>query len=58
MGRPPLDPADTKSQVFQIRLTQAERERYQAAADRSDVPLAEWIRDRLNRASKGQSKRD
>ena len=58
MGRPPLDPADARNQVFQIRLTQAEREQYQAAADLSDVPLAEWIRDRLSRAAKRESKAD
>jgi hypothetical protein len=52
MGRPPLDPADAKSQVFQIRLTGAERGSYEAAAKRSGKTLTAWIRDRLNRAAK------
>jgi hypothetical protein len=55
MGRPPLDPAEAKSQVFQLRLTQAERQQYQAAADKAGMPLAQWIRERLGRASR-QSK--
>jgi predicted HicB family RNase H-like nuclease len=52
MGRPPLEPGEAKDQVFQIRLTTAERESYEAAAKRAKVSLAKWIRDRLNRAAK------
>jgi predicted HicB family RNase H-like nuclease len=52
MGRPPLDPGEAKDQVFQIRLTAAERESYEAAAKRTDKPLSKWIRDALNRAAK------
>jgi hypothetical protein len=52
MGRPPLEPGEAKDQVFQIRLTAAERESYEAAAKRANVPLAKWIRERLNRAAK------
>ena len=36
----------------------AEREAYRQAAERANVPLSEWVRDRLNRAAKRESKRD
>ena len=56
IGRPPLEPGESKSQVFQIRLTEAEREQYQSAADRANKPLAAWIRDCLGRAAKKPKK--
>jgi predicted HicB family RNase H-like nuclease len=52
MGRPPLDPADAKSQVYQLRMTAAEREAWEAAAKRAGKTLSAWIRERLNRAAK------
>ena len=52
MGRPPMDPGEARDQVYQLRLTAAEKESYEAAAKRAKVPLAKWIRDRLNRAAK------
>jgi hypothetical protein len=52
MGRPPLDPGEAKDQVYQLRLTTAERESYEAAAKRANKPLAKWIRDALGRAAK------
>jgi len=52
MGRPPLDPAEAKSQVYQLRMTAAERATYDAAAKRAGQSLSAWIRDRLNRAAK------
>jgi hypothetical protein len=52
MGRPPLDPGEAKDQVYQLRLTEAERESYEAAAKRAKTTLSKWIRDKLNRAAK------
>jgi len=52
MGRPPLDPGEAKDQVFQLRLTAAEKASYESAAKRVGKPLAKWIRDLLNRAAK------
>jgi hypothetical protein len=57
MGRPPKRPGGLGS-VFQIRLSDAERAEYQAAAERAGVALAEWMRDRLSKAAKRESKRD
>ena len=52
MGRPPLPPDAAKNEVFQMRLTAAERAAYQRAADRAGQTLSEWIRDRLGKAAK------
>ena len=38
--------------VFQLRLSDAERESYEAAAKRAGQSLSAWIRERLNRAAK------
>ncbi len=50
-GRPSR--AGEATSMVGIRLTTAEREAYQAAADRDELSLAEWIRaacqDRLRR---------
>ena len=52
IGRPPLDPSEARGRVFQMRLTDDERESYEAAAKRAGQTLSAWIRDRLNRAAK------
>ncbi len=52
IGRPPLDPTEAKSQVYQLRMTEVEREQWEAAAKRSGTTLSKWIRERLNRAAK------
>lgn len=57
LGRPPKAPGGLGS-VFQIRLSDAEKADYQKAAERAGVPLAEWMRARLNSAAKRESKRD
>jgi hypothetical protein len=57
-GRPRLDPSGPPgaSKFLTIRASDAEREAYREAAERSDKPLSEWIRDQLNRAAKRQAK--
>ena len=52
MGRPPKPAGEAKDQVYQLRLTEAEREQWEAAAKRVGQPLSTWIRERLNRAAK------
>jgi hypothetical protein len=56
MGRPPLDPAEAKTELFQLRLTALERGEYQQAAERAEMTLSAWIRDRLTRAAKREAK--
>jgi predicted HicB family RNase H-like nuclease len=39
-----------------VRLTDAEKAEYQKAAKRAGVSLSEWIRDRLDKAAKRESR--
>ena len=56
MGRPPLDPADAKTELFQLRLKASERGEYQQAAERAEMTLSAWIRDRLTRAARREAR--
>lgn len=58
MGRPTIDPDGPMGKVFQIRLTESERKDYRQASDRAGLKLAAWVRDRLSKAAKRESKRD
>jgi predicted HicB family RNase H-like nuclease len=58
MGRPPLAPGEAKGEYFQLRLTAAERIEYEQAAQRAGQSLSAWIRERLSKAVKRESKRD
>ena len=49
-GRPPLDEGEEKR--LEIRLSEARKEAYKAAAARRGLKLAAWIRAVLDRASK------
>jgi hypothetical protein len=57
-GRPTRDPKGQASKILPVRLTESERGDYQRAADRAGASLSEWIRDRLNKAAKRESKTD
>jgi uncharacterized protein (DUF1778 family) len=50
-GRPPIDPAKKASEMVPVRMTTAERELFQKAADAADKTLSAWIRDCLTRAA-------
>ncbi len=41
----------TKAQVLQIRLSDREKEGFQAAADIAGIPLSSWVRERLRIAA-------
>ena len=56
MGRPPLAAGMAKKVLYQLRLTTAERKDYEQAAARAGIKLSAWIRDRLDRAAKRESK--
>jgi uncharacterized protein (DUF1778 family) len=45
---------DAKTSRLDLRLTEEERELYQRAADQDSRTLSNWIRDRLNRAARGE----
>lgn len=57
-GRPEKPPELRRSIELRIRLTDSERTDYQNAADRAGVQLSEWVRDRLTKAAKRESKTD
>ena len=40
-----------KQQVLQIRLTDKEKQGFQAAADLAGIPLSGWVRERLRLAA-------
>jgi uncharacterized protein (DUF1778 family) len=40
-----------KEQTIQIRLTEAEKRGFQAAADLAGIPLSSWVRERLRFAA-------
>lgn len=56
IGRPPLPAGEAKGRVFQMRLTDAERQAYEEAAERAEVTLSAWIRQCLNKAAKKPKK--
>ncbi len=40
-----------KGQTIQIRLTDAEKQGFQSAADLAGIPLSSWVRERLRFAA-------
>ena len=58
IGRPPRDPEHGKARIFPVLLTDGEKEDYARAAKRAGMTISEWIRDRLSKAAKRESKRD
>ena len=54
-GRPPKPAGEKAGEVFQIRLTADDKASWREAAERADLPLAAWIRDRLNKAAKREA---
>ena len=57
-GRPPIDPAKKASEMVPVRMTKAQRSRFEKAARQADQTLSAWIRENLSRAAtKAQRKR-
>ena len=50
-GRPPKGD-ESQSERIHLRAQPSEKDRYVAAAEKAEMPLAEWIKERLNRAAK------
>ena len=55
-GRPPKPDHEKRTSRLTIVLTQAERERYEQAAEAKGMRLSEWIRDLCDRAAKRQKR--
>ena len=49
-GRPKKNPAKVLGERMEIRLSVAEKERFEAAAANADMPMSDWIRNTLNTA--------
>lgn len=58
MGRPPKDPSDQASEIVAVRMRPAERELCERVAKRAELKLSAWMRDRLAKAAKRESKQD
>jgi hypothetical protein len=43
--------AMAKAQVIQIRVSEAEKQGFAAAADLAGIPLSSWVRERLRLAA-------
>lgn len=56
-GRPKLDAEGGPSKYLTIRTAESDQDAYKAAAQRAGLTLSEWIRDRLTKAAKRESKR-
>jgi hypothetical protein len=57
-GRPKLDPEGKASTLMALRVIESERTAYDRAAKRAGLKVSAWMRDRLNKAVKRESKRD
>jgi hypothetical protein len=57
-GRPPRDPKAGAAKIFPVLLTDSEKDDYARAAKRAGMSISEWLRDRLAKAVKRESKRD
>lgn len=51
-GRPPKPPETTKSRYLQVRVLEAERDGFAAAANLSGLDVSAWVRTTLRAAAK------
>jgi uncharacterized protein (DUF1778 family) len=58
MARPKKPPDEVSGERIDLRVSTAERLEYEQAAKRANRTLSAWIRERLSRAAKRESKRD
>jgi len=58
MARPKKPSDEVAGERIDLRLTTAERIEYEQAAKRAELSLSAWIRERLSKAAKRESKRD
>lgn len=53
-GRPPGHTGKAKSESIEVRMSDAEKTAFQAAADLSGLSLSSWVRERLRRAARAE----
>jgi uncharacterized protein (DUF1778 family) len=57
-GRPKKRPEETLSERFDLRLSAAEREEFERAADEANLGVSAWMRDRLLKIARREIPRD
>lgn len=55
-GRPTLKPTERLAEIIQFRMTADERALCERAAERDGEKLSAWIRERLLRAAKRETR--
>ena len=55
-GRPELPAAKKLGEIIQFRMTTDERKQCEVAAEKAGAKFSSWIRDRLLRAAKRETK--
>ena len=55
-GRPPKSDDERADDRLEIRLTAAEKAVWQEAAERDEMKLSAWIKDRLNEVASSKPK--
>lgn len=55
-GRPAKPDEERADALVQLRLTAAEKAVWQEAAERDEMKLSAWIKDRLNKAASSKPK--
>jgi hypothetical protein len=58
MGRPPKPQAEQQTEIVAVRMTPDERAQCEQAAMNAELKLSAWMRERLLKAAKRESKRD
>lgn len=56
IGRPPKPEGTTLPETLQIRLTADDKARFYAAAERANLSVSEWMRDRLSKAANKEAR--
>lgn len=56
LGRPTKDLADQLTEIIPVRMTTLERANCERAANRAGVKLSAWVREKLIRAAKRESR--
>lgn len=51
-GRPPLSDGKAKADNLEVRVSEAEKQSFQTAADLSGLSLSSWVRERLRKVAK------
>jgi predicted HicB family RNase H-like nuclease len=57
-GRPPKAADEKAEERIELRIPTADKAEWQASAERAELKLSAWIRDRLNKAAKREARQN